>query len=130
MDMDNHIFEQDIVVAAESFARRSGLPDPERSLMLAVLEDALRCFVNGGTAEGKARVLHDEARAWFESDAHDRLYDFANVCDVLGIDASWLRRQLFALHGQRRAPATAPSPAAPPDDTDTADAPDAWQHAG
>ena len=114
MDADNHIFEQDVVVSAELFARRSGLPDPERSLMLAVLEDAMRCFLDYGDAEGKQRALYDEARGWLESDARMGLYDFANVCDVLGIEVAWLRRRLFALR-RRRAHVRGP---------------DAWQSAG
>lgn len=115
MDWDNHIFERDVVLSAELFAERSGLPTPERSLMLAVLEEAARCFLNYGTAEGKQRVLFEEARDWFASSAATQLFDFENVCDVLGIDVGYLRRRLLELRdrrGGKRAPApTARTPA-------------------
>ncbi len=131
MDTDNHIFERDIIASAELCARRSGLPDPERSLMLAVLEEAMHCFLKYGTAEGKARVVYEEARDWFESGAHTRLYDFENVCDVLGIDASWLRRRLHALRARRHRaehPTWAPSAAATA--TESSRDTDDWQDAG
>lgn len=122
MDWDNHIFEQDIVLSAGLFAQRSGLPTPERSLMLAVLEEAARCFLDYGTAEGKQRVLYEEARDWFASSAHTQLYDFENVCDVLGIDVGYLRRRLFELHDRRGGTHTT-APSAPAHDED-------WQAAG
>ena len=125
MDSDNHIFERDIVLSAEFFAERSGLATPERSLMLAVLEEAARCFLNYGTAEGKQRVLYEEARDWFASSANTELYDFENVCDVLGVDVDYLRRRLFELHDRRRGRAGTTQPKSP-----AAELHDDWQAAG
>lgn len=131
MDTDNHIFEQDTVSTADVFGERSGPLTPERSLMLAVLEEAARCFLNYGSAEGKQRVLYDEARDWFASSDQTRLYDFENICNVLGIEPDYLRRRLVEVRDRRQAAAppvvastaTAPTPA---DNEPTED----WQAAG
>jgi hypothetical protein len=132
MDTDNHIFEQDIVSTADVFGERSGPLTPERSLMLAVLEEAARCFLNYGTAQGKQRVLYDEARDWFASSDHTRLYDFENICHVLGIEPDYLRRRLIEVRDRRQAaaprvrPDRAASAAARAEDEPTED----WQAAG
>ena len=44
MDSENNIFEPDVVLASELDTARSGLPEPERMLLIAVLEEAARCF--------------------------------------------------------------------------------------
>jgi hypothetical protein len=103
MNSENHIFEPDVVLASEFFTPRTGLPSPERALVVAVLEEAARCFLNyGSSTDRKQRVLYDEARDWFASDDRSYLYAFENVCDVLGIEPAWLRRRLFALRERRR----------------------------
>jgi hypothetical protein len=98
MDSDNHIFEPDVVLSSELFAPRTGVPSAERALMIAVLEDAARCFLRPyDPANRKQHALYEEARDWFLSSEHSRLFDFETVCAVLGIDAAWLRRRMFAL---------------------------------
>jgi hypothetical protein len=97
-DSDNHIFEPDVVLSSEFFSPPSRLPGPERSLLLAVLEEAVRCFVRYRNAtDRKQRALHLEARDWFSSNARARLFDFENVCDVLGINPEYMRERMFAL---------------------------------
>ena len=72
--------------------------------MVAVLEDAVRCFLNHyGAADRKQRMLYEEARAWLLSTEHTGLYAFENVCDVLGIEPGYLRRQLLARRDERHA---------------------------
>jgi hypothetical protein len=64
---------------------------PEKRLMLAVLETAVGDFQKYATARGgRGRQLFSEAQAWFESTA-DRSFDFENICQALGIDASYVR---------------------------------------
>ena len=97
-DSENHIFEPDVVLSSEFFTPGTGLPSPERALMIAVLEDATRCFLRRyDPANRKQHALYEEARDWFLSSEHSRLFDFETVCGVLGIDAAWLRRRMFAL---------------------------------
>ncbi len=110
MDSENHIFEPDVVLASELDTARSGLPEPERMLMIAVLEEAARCLTNYcTTTDRKQRILYEEARDWFASEDRSHLYAFENVCDVLGIDPAWLRRRIFDVRNARRARALLPT---------------------
>lgn len=109
MDSESQIFEPDVVLAPDFYAPRTGLPDPERSLMIAVLEEASRCLLNYCTSiDRKQRQLYEEARDWFASEDYEHLYSYENVCHVLGIDPAYLRRRIFAVR-DRRAASTASS---------------------
>ncbi len=109
MDSENHMGEPDVVVASDFSAPRTALPDPERSLMLAVLEEASRCLLNHCTSTDRTqRQLYAEARDWFASREPDHLFAYENVCHVLGIDPDYLRRRIFAVRDRRRAAATPP----------------------
>jgi len=80
----------------------------ERRLMHAVLEDALRTLLNAGYGRASAVMARQEL-AWFtSSDARDP-FTFERVCEVLGIDAPWLRGRVLAAYW-----------AAPPVDRDAA----------
>ena len=98
MDFDSHnILEPDAVLASQFFdaIRRQGLPEGEYRLMVAVLEDAVRCFIQHAAAADPAkRALHDDAARWFAESSGLGLYSFQNICDVLGLDADFLRRGL------------------------------------
>jgi hypothetical protein len=111
-DTDNRIFEVDVTLSAEIFGDGMGPQTPERSLMIAVLEDAARCLLRSCTAtvDRKLRALYDETREWFSSDSTTELYDFENVCAVLGINADWLRGRLFGLVDRQRAAAAGAPP--------------------
>ncbi len=105
--LDNRIFEPDVTLASELRTTRTGLPDPERELLIAVLEDAARCFLHHCAAtDRKQRVLYEEARDWFFSADRTRLFAFESVCDVLGIDPAYLRRGMRAERDRRRAGAS------------------------
>lgn len=68
---------------------------PEKRLMLAVLEDAVGTFQKHVTATNRrARRLFVEAEEWFGSDSTDWPYSFENVCVALGLEAEYLRRGL------------------------------------
>ena len=113
---DNRMFEPDVTLSAEIFGDRTGPYGPERLLMIAVLEDAARCLLRSCTAtvDRKLLELYAETDEWFRSDSVVELYDFANVCAVLGIEADWLRERLFRLVDERRAGAPAAAAAVPP----------------
>jgi len=69
---------------------------PEKRLMLAVLEDAVGTFqkyVNQRSRHG--RRLFGEAEEWFASTAADWPFAFVNVCQALGLDADYLRAGLW-----------------------------------
>src|SRR5579875_408424 len=69
------LFQPDVLLPTQFFdrLRRRSEHDGERRLMVAVLEDA---------------------EAWIESPDRTWLFSFENICDVLGIDADYLRRGL------------------------------------
>ena len=68
---------------------------PEKRLMLAVLEDAIASLQRPAAAASRAAAReHDEVRAWLASDDTTWPYSFLNVCHVLGFDPSYLRRGL------------------------------------
>jgi len=69
-----------------------------RALMLAVLEDAVRCIENGRWQRRfGARRLAAEAEAWVRSDRADWPFSFLNVCEALGIDVDAIRSRLLEI---------------------------------
>src|SRR5205814_10147137 len=77
-----------------------------RALMLAVLEDAVRCIENGRWQRRfGARRLAAEAEVWVRSDRADWPFSFLNVCEALGIDVDALRSRLLIRHPAGERPA-------------------------
>jgi len=71
------------------------LLQPERRLMLAVLEAAASDFqkyVTASTARG--RRFFADAEAWFRSSATDQPLDFESICLALALDPSFIRTGL------------------------------------
>lgn len=68
---------------------------PEKRLMLAVLEDAVAAFQRGVTSTSRAAQRDFlEVRAWFDSEDLRWPYAFLNVCHTLGFEPEYLRRGL------------------------------------
>ena len=68
---------------------------PEAALMRAVLEEALTCFqYQFYIRHDKARRLARDAEAWFFSDDTTWPFAFVNICAVLQLDPSYIRRGL------------------------------------
>jgi hypothetical protein len=68
---------------------------PIKRLMLAVLEDAMRCYQCFGNSRTRAqRRLFVEAEGWLMDRKADGPFAFATVCETLGIDPSCLREGL------------------------------------
>lgn len=66
---------------------------PEQRLMFAVLEDAIRALERG------RRKYEVEARAWVAGGGKPRI-SFDYVCEVLALDADWLRKGLLRLDAE------------------------------
>jgi len=82
---------------------RSFYPGPEKTLMLAVLEDAVICFHKFFAAQDiRQKNIFRDAKNWLWSDRVDWPFAYRNVCDVLGIDANYLRRGLMRRQQKRR----------------------------
>jgi|SRR5215469_8398853 len=74
----------------------------ERGLLLAVLEDAIRCYVaNINAHTRRQRLIFAEARNWFypRDEANRRApISFEYICDLLGIETEALRRRLNSIN--------------------------------
>jgi hypothetical protein len=76
--------------------------EPERLLMLAVLEDAIKCVEKYATFNsGGNRKLFDEAIDWIRTENDEWLFSFDNVCDAVGLNAGLLRRALLHMVADR-----------------------------
>ena len=76
----------------ETFRRKFHL-EPEKKLLLAVLEDAIACYQKYVSArDGKGKLLFQEAEEWIQEKGGDWLFSFANVCETLGFDPDYLRQ--------------------------------------
>jgi hypothetical protein len=96
----------------------NGCARPIKRLMLAVLEDAMRCYLTYANSRSHAqRRLFVEAEAWLADRKADGAFAFETVCETLGIDPNCLREglrrwRLKELNGMnprrltRRAPVT------------------------
>ena len=92
------LFQADSLVSAEYFAtfRRKTHLEPEKRLMLAVLDDAIACFQKYVSArEGGGKKIFGEAEDWFLEENGDWPFAFENICDVLGLDPHYLRQGLL-----------------------------------
>jgi len=92
------VFQPDILLEHQfqtTYRRRFSL-DPERLLMLAVLQDAVVCFQDnlGATCKRK-QVMHAEAEEWIMNRDRSYLFAFENVCEALGYDADYIRGGLL-----------------------------------
>ncbi|MGH7813190.1 MAG: hypothetical protein ACREQI_04215 [Candidatus Binataceae bacterium] len=77
---------------------------PVKKLMMAILEDALRCFQNNADAKGGTRKrLFQEAEQWLCGEGGDGPFSFETVCETLGIEPSFLRNGLREWRGQQLA---------------------------
>jgi hypothetical protein len=68
---------------------------PEELLMIAVLNDALKCLEKHRFAtERQAYQLFRQARRWFLAGDTSWLYSFERICAALDLDANRLRRRI------------------------------------
>jgi len=78
----------------ETFRRKSYL-EPEKKLMLAVLENGVECFQKYAFArDRKRRLLFQEVEYWVQDTNRDWLFSFDNVCETLGFAPDYLRQGL------------------------------------
>lgn len=92
------LFQPDTLLPAQYFEtyRRKAPLEPEKRLMLAVLEDAVACFQKYVFArDGKGKTTFREAEEWILEEDSDWLFSFDNVCEVLGIDPRYVRQGLM-----------------------------------
>lgn len=96
-DTFTHLLQPDTVLPMQYFAtlRRKGEHEPERRLVIAVLQDAVDCFQKHLFArDRKQQQLFSDAEQWIASSDRSWPFSFENVCDLLQINAEYLRRGL------------------------------------
>jgi hypothetical protein len=87
--------------------RRSEHLEPEKALLIALLEDAIdtyRKFSRAQDREGKEQFR--EAEEWIMARDDHWIFAFNNVCELLGLNPDYIR------HGLREMSAKAPLPTA------------------
>jgi hypothetical protein len=98
------LFAPDIVLPEQFFegARRDSQASGEKALMLAVLEDGIRCFQEHlRNPRSNPRLLSEQAEAWIRAIDYDWPFSFNNVCETLGIDPAALRAALLGWKAKR-----------------------------
>jgi hypothetical protein len=91
-------FEPDVLVSHAHLANCRPNPNlqPEKRLMLAVLEDAFYCLQKFSLARNsRGKKAFHEAENWLSTDRQDWPFSFSNVCDALGFEANYIRYGLL-----------------------------------
>ena len=87
------LFQPDTLIAAQysgTFRRKLYL-QPEKRLMLAILEDAIFCFKKYVMSrDRKGKTLFRDAEDWILDTDTDYIFSFGNICDTLSLDSSYL----------------------------------------
>lgn len=92
------LFQPDTLMPAQYLDtfRRKAHWEPEKRLMLAVLEDAIACFQKYLFArDGKGRAVFREAEEWILREEGDWLFSFGDICEVLGFNPQYVRDGLM-----------------------------------
>ena len=92
------LFQPDTLFSVQYFdtVRRKANSEPEKKLMLAILENAIDCFQKYIFArDGRGKGIFREAEDWILEENGDRLFSFETVCDALGFNPSYVRQGLL-----------------------------------
>jgi len=97
--------QPDAILPAQFFQslRSKGRFDGERRLMIAVLEDAVNCFMKQIHAtDPKARQLFLDAEEWITAEDRTWFFAFENVCETLDLNPEYVRAGLFKWRAAER----------------------------
>jgi len=92
------LFQPDSLLPVQYFEnfRPKVQTEPEKRLMLAVLEDALVCFQKHFSSRGgRGLRLFRETEEWIFRGDNGQPFSFANICEVVGFDAEYMRQGLL-----------------------------------
>ena len=92
------LFQPDTLLSDQYFEnlRRKTFFEPEKRLMLAVLEDAIRYYQdNWFSRNSKRKRIFDETEEWILTPESDWVFSFVHVCETLGLSPAFLRRGLL-----------------------------------
>ena len=75
--------------------RRSELFEPEFVLLQAILEDAIHLYQKYRSAQSRTgRQRFREVEDWIMKSRSDWIFSFENVCQLLGLDPSYVRQKI------------------------------------
>jgi len=91
------LFQPDTLLSHQYFATfRSRQLEPEKRLMLAVLEDAVAGFQRYVFPRSRReRTLFNQTEDWVCDENDDYLFSFENICEVLKFNPKYLREGLL-----------------------------------
>jgi len=95
---DANPFGPDVILPEQFYDQRNGLEQAagEKALMLAVLEDGIRCFQEHlKNPRVRPRLLARQAEKWIRSADWDWPFSFNNVCESLSLNPECLRNRLL-----------------------------------
>ncbi len=97
MDEMASMFQPDSLLPVQYFEnfRRKVQTEPEKRLLLAVLEDALACYQKHFSSRGgRGMRLFRETEEWIFREDSTRPFSFTNICEVVGFDPQYIRSGL------------------------------------
>ncbi len=92
--MGGGLFVPDTMLPSQYFDRIRHRTDTsgERRLMIAVLEDAIDVYrKQAGARDNRRQQMFLDAEAWIEDADRSWIFSFENICEVLGLDAGYVR---------------------------------------
>ncbi len=87
------LFQPDTLLSAEYFERlRKKALDPEKKLMLAIIEEAIASYQRYLGAENrKGKALFADAEKWIWNEDGNWVFSFENICEALGLTPTYIR---------------------------------------
>jgi hypothetical protein len=96
------VLSPDVLTPAQYYS--APVASPYHRLLLAILEDAIRCFQrNFAVRDGSRRILFRETEEWLFDSRGTAFMSCPMVCESLGIDPAQLRRYLHRWRLRKRA---------------------------
>ncbi len=92
------LFQHGTVLPAQYFETisRKAYLEPEKRIMLAILQDAIDCFQKYMFARNdRGRAIFDETEHWITEENNDWLFSFEGICECLGFDPEYIRKGLL-----------------------------------
>jgi hypothetical protein len=91
------LFQPDTLLSAQYFdnLRRKTYFEPEKRLMLAMLQDAINTYRDKFHAQSrKGKRLFAETESWVVESNGDWIFSFNNVCEALSLNPEYVRQGL------------------------------------
>jgi hypothetical protein len=98
------LFQPDCLLPVQYFENfcRKIQTEPEKRLMLAVLDNALACFQKYFLSRGgRGLRLFRETEEWIFREKSGRAFSFVNICEIVGFDPQYVRQGLLRWRERR-----------------------------